>query len=373
MKFTINRDYLLSNLTNASRAISNKPQMPILTGIQIEASNDSVILTTSNSDLSIQVTLNNLELVKIFNTGRVVLPGKYFVEIVKRCDVKEITVMTFEDNLIKILADKSTFTLNELDKSIYPFIDFRDSNTFFYLDGLNLKQIIKKTAFATSTSESKMVLTGVNLTTSEKKIEATATDSYRLAKKFIITDTDIPTTNSIIPSKSLDELNKIIDNISSIIQIHVSGTKILFKYENILFQSRLIEGTFPNTSSLIPVETIMNLKFNKFDLISAVERTSLFDSNDLSSMVKFTITNDKTIVISSITNEIGDAKEIVTPLEFDNIISFETGFSSKYFLDALKSFDSNEVTIHFTGEVRPFYITGDYDVNHIQLILPVRA
>ncbi|MBQ7275810.1 MAG: DNA polymerase III subunit beta [Bacilli bacterium] len=373
MKFLIDRDYLLNNLNYASRAISNKPQMPILTGIQIEAKTDAIILTTSNSDISIQVTLNNTELIRISNTGRVVLPGKYFVEIIKLCDAKEITITTFEDNIVKILANKSTFTLNELDKSIYPYIDFKDSNTFFYLDALNLKQIIKKTAFATSTSESKMVLTGVNLTTNVNKIEATATDSYRLAKKFIINDTEIPTTNSIIPSKSLDELNKIIDNVSAIVQIHISGTKILFKYENILFQSRLIDGTFPNTNSLIPVETIMNIKFNKFDLISAVERTSLFDSNDLSSMVKFSIDNNQSIIISSIVNEIGDAKEVVTPLESDKLVSFETGFSSKYFLDALKSFDSNEITIHFTGEIRPFYITGDYDVNHIQLILPVRA
>jgi len=373
MKFNINRDYLLFNLNNSSRALSNKPQMPILTGIKIETKEDKIILTTSNSDISIQVTLDNLDQMNIESTGEVVLPGKYFLEIIRKCDANEITITTFEENIVKILSNKSTFSLNVLDKNIYPFINFDDSNTFYYLDGINLKQIIKKTAFATSISESKMVLTGVNVVSNGNKIEATATDSYRLAKKHMSFDSEIPTTKAIIPSKSLDELNKIVEEVEELIQVHVSATKILFKYKNILFQSRLIDGNFPNTSSLIPNEYIMEIKFSKNDLISAVERTSLFESNDLSNIIRMSVYEDGNVIISSNTNEIGDAKEYVSPIACDKFISFETGFSTKYFLDALKAFDSNEVTIHFTGEIKPFIITGEYDINHVQLILPLRA
>ena len=373
MKFSIDRDYLLNNLNNSSRALSNKPQMPILTGIKIEAKDDVIIFTTSNNDISIKITLDNTELMNISSKGTVVLPGKYFLEIIKKCDAKEITITTFEENIVKILSNKSTFSLNELDKNMFPFINFDDTPTYFYIDGLNLKQIIKKTAFATSISESKMVLTGVNLVSEGNKIDATATDSYRLAKKYMVLDTEVPSSKSIIPSKSLEELNKIIEDVEQLIQVHVSRTKILFKFKNILFQSRLIEGNFPNTNSLIPAEYIMEISFNKTDLINAVDRSSLFENNDLSSIVKMTILDSGEVVISSNTNEIGDAKEVVTLISSSKLVSFETAFSSKYFLDALRAFDSNEVTIHFTGEIKPFIITGEYDVNHVQLILPVRA
>ena len=94
---------------------------------------------------------------------------------------------------------------------------------------------------------------------------------------------------------------------------------------------------------------------------------------DSSNIVKFTLNSDKTAEIASTTNEIGDAKEELNPIECSNAISFQIAFSSKYFLEALKAFNSTEVEIHFTGEIKPFVVTGEYDHNLTQLILPVRV
>jgi DNA polymerase-3 subunit beta len=360
------------NLNNVSKGLSNKPQMPILTGIKIDVRERYILLTSSNFDISIQAKISNTEVFDIEEQGTVVLPGKYLIDILRKTNSEEVMIASFEENSVKIIADKSNFTLNTMDKEVFPYISFEESINFINIDAINVKQIIKKTSFATSSSEAKMILTGVSLSTQGPKIEAIATDSFRLAKKYLISDQENPSINVIIPSKNLEELNKILEESDESVQIHILKTKILFKYKNILFLSRLIEGTFPNTSSLIPNEYILSIKFNKNDLISAIDRASLFNTSETPSTIKMVISEDK-IEVKSISNEIGGTIEELTPISLSNKINLQIAFSSKYFLDAVKSFDSNELTIHITGEIKPFIITGDYDINHIQLILPTRA
>ena len=373
MIFTINRDLLLQNLNSVSKALSTKAQMPVLTGIKIDVMDNKILLTASNSEISIQAFIDDKKHVKVEEEGTFVAPGKYLIELVKKTEAKDIYFESFEDNAIKILADKSNFTLNVLSKDDYPVISFADSPTFITLDAINLKQLIRKTTFAVSLSESRVILTGVSVASQGNLLEVVSTDSYRLAKKQIKFNVEYPEIKVVIPGKSLDELNKIVDEGETLVEVHISHTKALFKYKNLLYQTRLIDGTFPNTNSLIPSEFLTSIKFNKNELISAIERAAVFTSMDSSNIIKLTLNSDKTVEIASTTNEIGAAQEELNPIECSNVVPFQIAFSSKYFLEAIKSFDSTEITVHFTGEVRPFIITGEYDRNLIQLILPVRV
>ena len=373
MKFSISRELLLQNLNHVSKALSTKPQMPILTGIKIDVKKDHITLTASNAEISIQTKIDNSTKVLVEEVGIVVLPGKFLQEIVRRVESEMLDFVSFEENMVKILADRSNFTLNVLDKETFPLLSFDESDINITLDALNLKQVIKKTTFAASLSESRMVLTGVSFATQANKLEVISTDSFRLAKKFMVFENNYPTINVVIPSRSLDELNKIVDEPNESVNIHFTKTKALFKYKNLLFQTRLIEGIYPNTSSLIPNDFLTSIKFNKQELISAIDRASLLNSSESVNIIKFSLNNNKIVEITSTTNEIGAVLEEVYPLDCSNLIPFQIAFSSKYFLDAIKAFDSSEVTIHFTGEIKPFIITGDYDVNHLQLILPVRV
>jgi DNA polymerase-3 subunit beta len=156
--------------------------------------------------------------------------------------------------------------------------------------------------------------------------------------------------------------------------MHFDHSKILFKYGNILFQSRLLEGNYPETSKLIPTEFPIVIKFNKENLATAIERASLLSSRDgNNAIVKLNLRQDNIVEITSNSPEIGKVLEEVYPV--DEIVGnpFKIAFSSKYILDALKIFNSSEVSINFTGEIRPFIIKGEYDENMLQLILPVRT
>ena len=118
MKFSINRDVLFTNLNNINKALSTKAPMPVLTGIKIDVKKNYITLTASNSEISIQAKIDDPRNLFIEEVGTIVIPGKYFIEIVRKVEAKTIDIHTFENNMVKILADRSNFTLNLLEKKL---------------------------------------------------------------------------------------------------------------------------------------------------------------------------------------------------------------------------------------------------------------
>jgi len=373
MNFQINKDVLLTSLITAQKALSNKTPNPALQGIKLDVLNDHLVITTSNSDIAIKLVVKDSSLA-IKNQGSVLIPGKYFIEIIRKLDGLKVVISSVIDNMIRIEADRSDITLNMMDIDDYPEIEFSEKIKSIKINVRTLKTIIRQTAFATSSIENRPILTGVNFKIDGNKLSAIATDSYRLSQKQIELNEVYEPLNIIIPGRSLDELIKVLENNNEMIELHFDQSKILFKYKNLLFQSRLLEGNYPETSKLVPTEFPIVIKFNKETLSTAIERASLLSSRDgNNAIVKLQLRQDNIVEITSNSPEIGKVLEEVYPV--DEIIGspIKIAFSSKYILDALKIFNSSEITINFTGEIRPFIIKGDYDENMLQLILPVRT
>ena len=373
MNFQINKDILLNSLITAQKALSNKTPNPALQGIKLEVLSDHLIITTSNSDIAIKLVVkdNNLN---IKEQGSVLIPGKYFIEIIRKLDGLKVSLSLVADNMLRIEADRSDITLNMMDLDDYPELEFSEKVKSIKINVRTLKTIIRQTAFATSSIENRPILTGVNFKIDGNKLTAIATDSYRLSQKIIELNEVYEPLNIIIPGKSLDELIKILDNNNDVVELHFDHSKILFKYGNILFQSRLLEGNYPETSKLVPTEFPIVIKFNKENLSTAIERASLLSSRDgNNSIVKLNLKSDNIVEITSNSPEIGKVLEEVYPVDEIVGTTIKIAFSSKYILEALKIFNSSEVSINFTGEIRPFIIKGAYDEDMIQLILPVRT
>ncbi len=373
MRFEISKDKLLYNLLIAQKALSTKTPNPALQGVKIDVEKDRLLLTTSNSDISIKVVIEDNSL-EVEETGSVLIPGKYFIEIVRKLDGQLVSLSAVEDNLIRIEADHSDITLNMLDLEDYPELSFKEKDDFIKVNVRTLKTIIRQTAFATSTIENRPILTGVNFTIKDNALTGVATDSYRLSQKTIGLEDSYEALNIIIPGKSLEELMKILENNTSDVEVHFDQNKVLFKYENVMFHSRLLEGNFPETSKLIPSEFPIQIKFNKEQLITAIERASLLSSRDgQNAIVKLNVRQDDVVEISSNSPEIGRVLEEVHPVDEIQGSPLKIAFSSKYILEALKVFNSSEVTVKFTGEIRPFILDGEYDEDMLQLILPVKT
>lgn len=378
MNFTIDRDVLIENLNVIARGLPNKSPMPILMGILIEVTENDVFLTSSNTDLSVEVVINDASL-NITKTGKTIVPGKFFIDIVRSFSSKKINLYLIEDKLLMIKADRGEYKLHVMDPLDYPNISFVCLENPLVLDSKIIKTIVRETTFAAGTSEKKPILTGVNLKLENEKLTCTATDSYRLSQKILYLDKTYNSFNITIPNKSLDELLKAIDQYDEKVSLYFANNKMLVKYRNVLFQTRLLDGNYPDTSKIIPTEYPIVVKFNKDELVSAVERVSLLSPRDKErdkeitySIIKLSIKKDRIIEISTTNQTIGDAKEEIIPTDIETSSPITIGFSSRYLIEALRSFISSEVSLNLCGEIRPFIIRGDNDPNLTQLILPVK-
>lgn len=372
MKFTINRDLLLEALNNVSRGLSSKTPMPVLTGIKIEVSNKNITLITTNREISVKVVLNEIEKNETFEDGICVVPGRYFIDIIKKLEGDNVEFTLFDANTIKIISERTTFTLISLDYTNYPNINFDVNGEAITIGSKKLKNFIRQTSFAAGVNESRLVLTGVCLETNQTKLQMIATDSYRLAKKISLDETTYPKTKIIIPSKSIEELSKILEDESEDVKMYFANNRALFEYKNISFITRLIEGSFPDTSSIIPTEHIVEIAFNKNVLLSTVDRASLFTTQNNGSIIKMITGEDGSVQIASISTEIGKVVDEIIPLKMDKTCHFQIAFSAKYFLEAIRAFEGNEIVIKFTGELKPFLLSSPSDENFVQVILPVR-
>ena len=375
MNFSIDRTVLLENLNLIARGLPVKTAMPVLNGIKLELTEEDLYLTSSNTDISVQVVINDSSL-EVKETGKVVVPGNYFIQIIRKINSRKINISLIEDKIMVIKAERSEFKLNLLSVFDYPNIDFVCLDKPLVLSSKNLRAIIRETAYATSTSEKRPILTGVSLKNIDNKLTAVATDSFRLSQKVTELDGEYEDFNIVIPYKSLDELSKALELYNDDVEVYFNKIKIVFKFKNILFQSRLLDGSYPDTSRLIPEQFPIQVRFNKDELIDAIDRISLLSNKDKENqynVVRFNIRNDHVIEISSSSQEIGNAVEEIIPTDPVEGPALKIAFSAKYIMEALKSFISPEVVLCFTGEVRPFICKGDLDYNLTALILPVRV
>ena len=374
MIFNIDRDVLLNHLLTVQKGLPSKTPLPILYAIKFEVNEDHVILTTSNTDVAIQVLIDD-QSISIKETGKVAIPGRYLIEIMRKITSQRVEFALIEDRLIVIKADRSEFKLRLMDVEDYPEVDFLDLDDPITLDAQLFKNIIKETNFATAQSEKRPILTGVNFKYRDNHLYCVATDSYRLSQKNVKLRTHSKEFDIVIPNKSLDELSKILDTSNDDVELYINPNKVLFKINNTLFQTRLLEGTYPDTMRIIPTEFPVSIPFNKEELLQAVERVSLLSPRDRETnynIIKMTLREDHIVEMSSTNTEVGDALEEIIPSSDVIGPMIKIAFSSRYLVDALKAFTSNEVIIQFAGEVKPFVIKGNLDQDLLHLILPVR-
>ncbi|MBR4496445.1 MAG: DNA polymerase III subunit beta [Acholeplasmatales bacterium] len=377
MNITIDREILLENLNVISRGLPNKSPMPILTGIKMEATDTDLFLTSSNTDISVEVLINDVSL-KITEPGKTVVPGKQFIDIIRIIGAKKVNLLLDENNSLIIKGDKSEFNLKIMDYMDYPNIDFVTLENPLTLESSELKSIIRETVFSTAQTEKKPILTGVNFNNKDNQLVITATDSFRLSQKILSIDS-YQDFNITIPNKSLDEMSKVLDSYEGKISLYFSSNKLLLKYKNVLFQTRLLDGNYPDTSRIMPTNFPIIIRFNRDELLAVVERVSIMSPKDrekdretTSNVIKLTIKKDRSIEISTTNNILGSATEEITPTDIEATNAISIGFSSRYFIEALRSFMSTEISISLSGEIRPFIVRGDYDANLTQLILPLR-
>lgn len=372
MKFSIKQKVFMEHLNYVIRGISNKNLIPILNCIKFELNEDGLYLISTDNELAIKTFIPATDIEKIDILGDLLISGRFIYDIVRKLNNEIINIEEIIDSQVLITTETSSFKLNCNEINEYPDVDLEFTGEPILIDSKVFKTTINQTIFATSTQESRPVLTGINFKINENIMEVTATDSYRLSKKRITLDNSIDNNvDIIIPNKNLNEIIKLIPDDETKLELHVFANKVIFKINNLLVMTRLLNGNYPDTNKLIPETYELIVKLNLNNFYSAIDRASLLTSVEEKNTINLEIKKD-VMTISSNIPEIGNVEEkIKISKNIDKDIKIS--FSSNYMMDAIKTFDSEEIEISFNGEIRPIILKYIDNNDLIQLILPIRT
>ena len=378
MKFTINRPAFINQLNNVLRAISSKTTIPILTGLKMVVTDHSVILTGSDADITIESTLDASDSsygLSIEEPGAIVLPARFFNEVIKKLPDKQATIEVFNGLQVRITSGTAEFTINGQDANNYPHLPEVESEKTVELASDMLREVIDQTRIAVSKQESRPILTGIHVTLNNGILTAVATDSHRLAQRKV----ELPETadrdfDIVLPGASMTELAKMIADEKDGVKMQITENQALFIFGNTHFYSRLLEGNYPETSRLIPESSDTRLEITASDLLASIERASLLSHESRNNVVKLSVNpENKIATVSGTSADVGNVEEEINA---DQIVGnpLEISFNPDYMRDALKSFGQTKILISFTTALRPFtLVPTEEKANFVQLITPVRT
>lgn len=378
MKFTINRPAFINQLNNVLRAISSKTTIPILTGLKMVVTDHSVILTGSDADITIESTLDASDSsygLSIEEPGAIVLPARFFNEVIKKLPDKQATIEVFNGLQVRITSGTAEFTINGQDANNYPHLPEVESENTVELASDMLREVIDQTRIAVSKQESRPILTGIHVTLNNGILTAVATDSHRLAQRKV----ELPETadrdfDIVLPGASMTELAKMIADEKDGVKMQITENQALFIFSNTHFYSRLLEGNYPETSRLIPESSDTRLEITASDLLASIERASLLSHESRNNVVKLSVNpENKIATVSGTSADVGNVEEEINA---DQIVGnpLEISFNPDYMRDALKSFGQTKILISFTTALRPFtLVPTEEKANFVQLITPVRT
>ena len=374
MEFKINSTDLLKALSHIHGIVEVRHPLPILSNIILEAKDDKLILSSTNLDIYCSDKIK----AEVLKSGEVSVPAVTFFEIIKRLPSGSEVLMIMEEgeNEIKLTCGRSKFNLSTLKTDDFPIISDSDLSTNFVLSADELIRIIDKTKFAVSNEETRYYLNGIFLHKAERDsiqfLRAVATDGHRLAQY------DIPLpqgaediTGIIIPKKTIYELRKVLDDANGDVSVSLNENKIKFSFNDLKVVSKVIDGTFPDYTKVIPQKNDKNFKTNNSDLKNAIDRVSAVAANEesKSKAIKFCIENNS-LSLSVESQSKGSANEMIDVNYSGDKV--DIGFNSKYIIDICNEVDGDEISISLSDSISPAIILDKTDENLFFVLMPMR-
>jgi DNA polymerase-3 subunit beta len=368
MNFVCEKEKLLKGINSVVKAVASKTTMPILEGILIQTNDTEIKMTTYDLEIGIEYIMD----CNIKEQGSTVVNAIMFSEIIRKLPDTEINIYLNENMLLVIECEGSLYKLATMNPDEFPELPKINIENSIELEQKTLKEMIRKTIFAVSTEENRPIFTGCLFESINNKINVVSVDGFRLALKSNYLSQKANTFNAVIPGKTLNEVNKIIADSFDTIKIGVSKNQALFEMENCKIVTRILDGEFLNYANVIPTNWETRVRVNKNSLQDCFERISLISASISEKEKKYPVKViiDIGKITISCTNQTGDAKEeIYVATEGKNL---EIGFNPKYFLDALKVIEDEEVFVCFGTSISPCVIRPIDDDEYTYMILPIK-
>ncbi|HCO45236.1 MAG TPA: DNA polymerase III subunit beta [Erythrobacter sp.] len=374
MKATIERATLLRCLSHVQSVVERRNTIPILSNVLIEAEGDNSLRVMA-TDLDLQV-IEHME-ANVDSAGAITVSAHLLFDIARKLPEGSQVSLEAAENRMAIKAGRSRFSLPTLPRDDFPVIVEGDLPTSFELPAKTFADLIDRTRFAISTEETRYYLNGIFFHVSDDNqpvLRAAATDGHRLAR-FTLPRPDgaegMP--DVIVPRKAVAELRKLLDeSLDGNVQIDLSASKVRFTLGGeggVVLTSKLIDGTFPDYSRVIPTGNDKLLKLDPKSFHEGVDRVATI-ATEKTRAVKMGLDRDKvTLTVTSPDN--GTATEEV-PAEYSSD-GFEIGFNAGYLKDILNQIDADTVEIHLADAGAPTLIRKDENSPALYVLMPMRV
>ena len=374
MKFSIDRSALLTALQHVHSVVERRNTIPILSNVLIEAKEDGVYLTATDMDIAV-IEKINLEKSEVMQLGTITTSAQMLYDIVRKLPENiKVELLSEKNDRLGIKASSSSFALNCLPSEDFPSISQEEFKFTFSLETDDLIRLIDKTSFAMSLEETRYYLNGIYLhavkDSDGEKLRTVSTDGHRLSR----VDMNIPEGANeipgvIVPRKTIMEIRKLLEDHSDIINLSLSDNKIKLSFSNVILTSKLLDGTFPDYSRVIPEQNNKTVTISNQLLSEAVDRVSTV-STDKTRAIKVNISKGN-LVISATNPDKGSASESLDVVYDGEEV--EIGFNSKYELDVARQIKGNEIIIKLSDSVSPTLVYDKDDKGVLFVLMPMRV
>ena len=370
MKATIERATLLKSLGHVQSVVERRTTIPILSNVLIEATGDGSLRLMA-TDLDLQIV--EVVAAAVDQPGAITVSAHTLFDIARKLPEGSQVQLSAAEGKMLVVAGRARFNLQTLPKDDFPMIAEGELPTKFELPAETLKQIIDKTRFAISTEETRYYLNGIFLHVSDDAqpvLKAAATDGHRLARVTVPRPegaTGMP--DVIVPRKCVAELRKLLDEVDGTVAVSLSPSKVRFDLGTAVLTSKLIDGTFPDYSRVIPTANDKLLKLDPKSFMQGVDRVATIAS-EKTRAVKMSVEKDK-ITLSVTSPENGTAAEEVSG-DYSSE-GFDIGFNARYLLDILGQIEGDTVEVHLADAASPTLIRENDKAPALYVLMPMRV
>ncbi|PZO56207.1 MAG: DNA polymerase III subunit beta [Alphaproteobacteria bacterium] len=371
MRLTIERSALLKALNHVQSVVERRNTIPILSNVLLSAQGDSLKLTATDLDIEISEAAP----AEVERGGQTTAPANYLYDFVRK--LPDGSAVKFDvsgdDPRLFISAGKSRLHLPILPAGDFPSMPSDGFETKFEIEPTDLGRLIDKTRFAISTEETRYYLNGIFFHTVDAngaKLRAVATDGHRLA----LADADAPKgaqgmPGVIVPRKTINELKRLLDDASDMVEIAVSPQKIRFALGDAVLTSKLIDGSFPEYARVIPKGNSKKLKVNNKVFAEAVDRVATV-SAERSRSVRLALDKDK-ITLTVNNPDAGVATEDIAADYGDDAL--EIGFNARYLMDVAGQIEGEEAVFELADSGSPTLVRDEADEHALYVLMPLRV
>ncbi|BAK46926.1 hypothetical protein CXIVA_09590 [Clostridium sp. SY8519] len=363
MKITCQKADLLKAVNIVSKAVPTRTTMPILECILLDASADTFKLTANDMELGIETIVTGT----IEERGSIALDARVFSDIVRKLPDSTVVIDTSHSMQTTITCGKAQFTIVGKEGDDFPYLPYVERSEAITISQFTLKEVIKQTLFATADNDSNKIMTGEFFSSHDSRLQVVALDGHRIAIRNIELKKAYAPQEMIVPGKTLQEISKILTGeIDSMVDIYATPNHILFEFDGTKVVSRLLEGKYFQIEQMLSDNYETTFRINKKDLYDCVERASLLISESDKKPIIMKIRDGKVDML--VRSFIGSMNEEIDIEKEGRDLTI--GFDPKFFIDALRVIDDEEISLYLINSKAPCFIKDDAG-SYIYLILPV--